>query len=44
VYQSFNHDFFQEPHPGVLEQTAPGSVAYANGTDFLAMSYSGNGM
>jgi Zn-dependent M28 family amino/carboxypeptidase len=42
-YQPFEFFLFQELTPAVLEQTAPGSVAYTYGVDFFTMDYSGSG-
>jgi Zn-dependent M28 family amino/carboxypeptidase len=41
--QTFNFIFFQEVTPSVLAQTAPGSVDYVNGVDFVSMTYTGDG-
>lgn len=42
-FQEFPFAYFEELSPAILEQTAPGSVSYANGVDFLTMTYSGSG-
>ncbi|HEX2421056.1 MAG TPA: M20/M25/M40 family metallo-hydrolase [Acidimicrobiia bacterium] len=41
--QTFTYDRFAQNSPSVLEQTAPGAVAYVDGVDFFIMTYSGNG-
>jgi Zn-dependent M28 family amino/carboxypeptidase len=41
--QPFNFPFFQELTPATVEQTAPDSVSYVYGEDFLTMDYSGSG-
>lgn len=38
--QPFDFPFFQEVTPAEFAQTAPGAVAYVNGTDFALMDYS----
>lgn len=42
-FQEFNFAFFQELTPAELEQTAPASVTYTYGVDFLTMDYSASG-
>jgi Zn-dependent M28 family amino/carboxypeptidase len=41
--QPFEFPYFQELSPAKFEQTAPTAKTFANGTDFLTMSYSGAG-
>jgi Zn-dependent M28 family amino/carboxypeptidase len=41
--QVFDFLYFEELSPAELEQTAPGSITYVNGTDFFIMEYSGSG-
>ena len=43
TYQAFEFPFFKELTPSTMAQTAPGSVTYTNGVDFLTMDHSGSG-
>lgn len=39
----FEFEFFQETAAPLLEQTAPGSIVYVQGTDYFTMDFSGSG-